>query len=304
VVVKNSAKVRLWLPVAVLSIGIGWGVALGCANSASQLPSSQSQPPAESGAVSTPELLARVGQAYERGLGQLSVAESDQLMDDLGDLGRRAGAGDLDAFRGLAALPLDGAYGEIAIMAVNSNDDLKECPVPTTEEEADLVFDILFLMETTEAIEKEYEKIKLAMGASVVAEKILEVGITRGLRYGGYRSWLKAKLARSLLTPKITFAIMSKMKCHSAPHHRLRLGQRRPDHQPDRERRDHQLRLRPGRAADQRSPHRLQRGLHLRRQRKPLEQDRNWRGGKLYLRPGGQNDDGGRQDRHQSKFSC
>ncbi len=282
-VVKNSAKVRLWLPVAVLSIGIGWGVALGCANSASQLPSSQSQPPAESGAVSTPELLARVGQAYERGLGQLSDAESDQLMDDLGDLGRRAGAGDAAAFRGLAALPLDGAYGEIAIKAVNSNDDLKECPVPTTEEEADLVFDILFLMETTEAIEKEYEKIKLAMGASAVAEKILEVGITRGLRY---------------------FAIMSKMKCHSAPHHRLRLGQRRPDHQPNGERCDHQLRVRPGGAADQRSPHRLQRGLHLRRQRKPLEQDRNWRGGKLYLRPGGQNDDGGRQDRHQSKFSC
>jgi hypothetical protein len=194
VVVKNSAKVRLWLPVAVLSIGIGWGVALGCASSASQLPSSELQPPAESGAVSTPELLARVGQAYERGLGQLSDAESDLLMDDLGVLGRRAGAGDAAAFRGLAALPLDGAYSEVAIMSLDSNDDLKECPVPTTEEEADLIFSILWLMETTEALEKEFEK----MEASAVAEKMLEMGVTRGLRYGGYRSWLKAKLVQPL----------------------------------------------------------------------------------------------------------
>jgi len=101
---KRSARAHLWLPVAALSIGIGWGVALGCASSASQLPSSELQPPAESGAVSTSDLLARVGQAYERGLDQISDAESDLLMDDLGVLGRRAGAGDAAAFRGLARM--------------------------------------------------------------------------------------------------------------------------------------------------------------------------------------------------------
>lgn len=148
----------------------------------------------QNASLPTHDVLERVKQSYERGPGQIPDTESDQLMDDLGVLGRRAGAGDTVAFRGLAALPLDGAYGEVAIMAVNSNDNLKECPVPTTEDEADLVLSILFLMEPTEALEKEYEK----MEASAMAENILEVGVTRGLRYGGYRSWLNAKLVQTL----------------------------------------------------------------------------------------------------------
>lgn len=148
----------------------------------------------QNASLPTHDVLERAKQSYERGLDQLSDAESNLLMDDLGVLGRRAGAGDLVAFRGLAALPLDGAYSEVAIMSLHSNDDLKECPVPTTEEEADLFLSILWLMETTEALEKEFEK----MEASAVAEKMLEMGVTRGLRYGGYRSWLKAKLVQPL----------------------------------------------------------------------------------------------------------
>ncbi len=189
-VVKNSAKVRLWLPVAALSIGIGWGVALGCANSTSQLPSSESQPPAESGAMSTPELLARVGQAYERGLDQISDAESDQLMDDLGDLGRRAGAGDAAAFRGLAALPLDGAYGEVAVMGLNSNADLSKVPAPETANEARILGLVVLEMDAGD----EDVRTRTEAEASGKVEALLSQGESRGLRYGPFRNAMKGDL--------------------------------------------------------------------------------------------------------------
>lgn len=189
-VVKNSARERLWLPVAALSIGIGWGVALGCANSASQLPSSQSQPPAESGAVSTPELLVRVGQAYERGLGQLSDAESDLLMDELSDLGLRAGTGDAAAFHGLVGLPLDGAYGEVAVMGLNSNADLSKVPVPETANEARILGLVVLEMDAGD----EGVRSRTEAEASGKVEALLSQGESRGLRYGPFRNKMKGDL--------------------------------------------------------------------------------------------------------------
>lgn len=187
---KRSAKVRLWLPVATLSIALGWGVILGCANKASQLPSSESQPPAESGVVSTPELLARVGKAYERGLDQLSDGESDQLMDDLSDLGRRAGAGDAAAFRGLAALPLDGAYGEVALVALNSNADLSKVPVPETANEARILGLVVLEMDAGD----EDVRSRTEAEASGKVEALLSQGESRGLRYGRFRNTMKGDL--------------------------------------------------------------------------------------------------------------
>ncbi|ARU43409.1 hypothetical protein CCB81_04250 [Armatimonadetes bacterium Uphvl-Ar2] len=140
--------------------------------------------------MSTPELLARVGQAYERGLGQLSDAESDQLMDDLGDLGRRAGAGDAAAFRELAALPLDGAYGEVGVMGLNSNADLSKVPVPETANEARILGLVVLEMDSGD----EDVRSRTEAEASGKVEALLSQGESRGLRYGPFRNTMKGDL--------------------------------------------------------------------------------------------------------------
>jgi hypothetical protein len=144
----------------------------------------------------TEELLSRVEKAYDGGISTLSNESSDKLLDDLSELAKRAAQGDSAACRGIANLPLDGAYGEIVLSRINSVSDLSRFPLPQSEKEAQLTVLLLLEMVTDEESKRGLDTKLSKDKAEDYAETLLERGAKRGLQYGTFRAKVKTELVR------------------------------------------------------------------------------------------------------------